>query len=405
MAATREQIAHVLRRATFGPFPGQVEQFDGWDVVDVIDHLLNLPAQEFAAPNTSEDNDDRYGEVINWWPRAMRNDNAGLHEKVTFFWHSLVTSSINKCDIGLVFNQHLLLRRNALGNVRTLLQEITIDAAMLQYLDGNGSIASAPNENYSRELMELFALGRNQGYSETDVRAGAQALAGWWVDYDNNLEVKFNADNALTAPVTFLGREVMNAQDVVNAVVDQPQCANYIAGKLHHFFCGVAPSEERQATLGNLLRDNNMEVRPVVEAILNDPSFMESTRNRARTPVEWAATVSRFLGVEVDAWVLDQMGMQPFNPPNVAGWPPGTRWFSTGAVFSWIGQTYDRAWDTEVIDDPDLVTLVAARAGIFDLSPSTRGAIDTAIADLEERRARASMVHMLIAASPEFVTA
>jgi uncharacterized protein (DUF1800 family) len=405
MAASREQIAHILRRTTFGPFPGQVESYDGLSVDDVISRVLNTTAQELAAPNLDEGNDDRYGELVNWWPRAMRNDQAGLHEKMTFFWHGLVTSSINKCDIDLVFTQHQILRRHALGNVRALLQEVTIDAAMLQYLDGNGSRAEAPNENYSRELMELFALGRQGGYTEADVRSGAKALAGYSLDYEHGRAVVFNPESALSEPVSFLGRDVLNAQDVVNAVVDHESCAAYIADKIHHFFCGTAPSDERRAQLGQRLRDNDMEVGPVVEAVLRDETFMDSMHNRARTPVEWACTASRFLGTEIDAWALDQMGMQPFKPPNVAGWPPGARWFSTGAVFSWVSQTYDKAWDTEVVDTPDLVALVAARAGIFELSEATRTSIDTAISELTERRARASMAHMLIAASPEFVTA
>jgi uncharacterized protein (DUF1800 family) len=405
MAQPRELIAHLLRRATFGPFPGQVESFDGLSFNDAVSRVMATPAQEVAPLDITTANTRLFDDMIHWWPRMMRTDQAGIHEKMTFFWHSLIPSSMEKCDHATVFTQHLVMRKHAMGNVRDLLQEITIDAAMLQYLDGAGSFALTPNENYSREIMELFALGRDGGYTEGDVRAGAKALSGWWIDWDNGGEVKFRPESALGSPVTFLGKSVANERDVVNAIVDHPNSAPYIASRVHQFFCGAKPADDRQAELGKLLRDNNFEIAPVVESVLRHPTFVESMRNRARTPVEWVASTSRFLGVEIDSWPLLEMGMRPFSPPNVAGWPSTLNWFSAGAAFSWAAVSSDNAWQAAIVDSPDLVTKMIERAGIYDMSESTLTAINAAVASVVKPNERAAMAYTLIATSPEFVTA
>jgi uncharacterized protein (DUF1800 family) len=404
MEATRGEIAHILRRTTFGPFPGQVERYDGMSIDDVVTSLLVAGEQAIVPPDVSQANQRRFDDLVHWWPLTMRTDAAGLHEKMTFFWHSLIPSSIEKCELSTMFEQHLLLRRHALGNVRALLHEITLDRAMLQYLDALGSFATTPNENYARELMELFALGRDNGYTETDVRNGARALAGYSIDWDNGMTLQFDPRSALGSPVPFLGRRVMNASDVVDAVVDHPNCAPYIASRVHMFFVGEPASDARRAELGAILRDSGMEIMPVVESVLRSPEFVASTRNRSRTPVEWVCAAARFLGVDIDSWTLLEMGMRPLSPPNVSGWPPEIDWFSAGAAFAWVEHSYDRAWGTGVDDGPDLVDRVAARAGVFDLSDTTRRAIDTAIAGIGPAE-RVAMAHALMASAPEFVTA
>jgi uncharacterized protein (DUF1800 family) len=405
MEATPQQIAHILRRTTFGPFPGQVEGYAGRSVDEVITSLLAAGEQPITPPDVSPANQRRFDDLIHWWPRTMRTDQAGLHEKMTFFWHALIPSSIEKCELSTVFEQHLLLRRHALGNVRTLLHEITLDRAMLQYLDALGSFSSMPNENYARELMELFALGRDNGYTETDVRNGARALAGYSLDWDNGMTLQFNPVSALGAPVPFLGTSVMNASDVVDAVIDHPNCAPYVASRVHAFFCGGAPSPERQAELGTILLEANMEIRPVVESVLRHPSFMDSARNRARTPVEWVCATARILNVDIDSWPLAEMGMRPLSPPNVAGWPPELDWFSAGAAFAWVTTSYDRLWASGVPDGPDLVDRVAVRAGIYDLSDTTRAAVQGTLDTLANPEERVAMAHALMVTSPEFVTA
>ena len=136
----------------------------------------------------------------------MADPAVGLAEKMTWFWHAHLCTSVDKVGSwSMMWNQHMLLRNNALGNFRTLLQQLTIDPAMLIYLDGDPSVVTAPNENYSREVMELFAMGPGN-YTETDVRNGAKALAGWDVNWETGVATFF-PQYALTTPVPFLGKQ------------------------------------------------------------------------------------------------------------------------------------------------------------------------------------------------------
>jgi len=217
----------------------------------------------------------------------MADPAVGLHEKMVWFWHGHLTSSISKVgQWPWMWTQHQLLRTHALGNFRALMQAITVDAAMLVYLDGDPSVVVNPNENYSRELMELFCLGIGN-YTEADVENGAKALAGWDVSWPDGT-VTFHPADALTTPVTYLGKSVKTAQDVINTVVDHPACAPWIVAKLYRFFLGVNPSANRLTELANVFRNNSLEIKPLVEAILRDPLFLDPSirTNKAKQPVE-----------------------------------------------------------------------------------------------------------------------
>ena len=159
MSDDKPTIAHLLRRSGFGPHPGQVEALLPLGYAGALAAVLAAPPLRPEAPAFGTKDDGRV--LVSWWLKVMSDPLAGLHEKMVWFWHGHLTSSLDKAEPVSVWRQHQLLRSHALGNLRTLLQEITVDAAMLGWLDGDGSQAEAPNENYARELMELFALGRD----------------------------------------------------------------------------------------------------------------------------------------------------------------------------------------------------------------------------------------------------
>ena len=213
---------------------------------------------------------------------------------------------------------------------------MTIDPAMLIYLDGDPSEAIDPNENYSRELQELFTIGVDN-VTEPNVKAGAKALAGWDVDW-NTATAVFHQYAAISTPVTFLGRSCLRYDDVVNAAVDHPACAPFVAAKLHKYFHGVDPTPARKAELGDLFRTNNMEILPLVTAILRDPNFFDPTlrMNRPRYPVEWVSAA--FAAITSDGrragsrTSCDNMGQLPFSPPNVAGWPASSKWLAANVA-------------------------------------------------------------------------
>ena len=392
--------AHVLRRLTFGPRPWQVSDLDGTSPADLVEQLL--AAEPFVPDEPGLGSDDDYSRLPAWWVATMLDERAGLNERMTWFWHTHLTSSLSKSSPLLMYRQNQLLRTHALGNVRELLQDITVDAAMLYWLDGAGSRAEAPNENYAREVMELFALGREGGYTEADVKAGAKAFAGWWVDGDNGDEVRFDPDAGPTEPVDFLGRSISSSTEAIDTICDHPSCAPWIAGAVHRFLTGERPDDTRQAELAAVLVDSGLEIRPLVENIVRHPSFFELRMNTPRASLDWFLAVRRLYDAEFDFWPLDGLGQLPFSPPNVAGWPGTARWSTVGVALGKAQLAYDQCFDTATLDEGDPVGDVLARAGLYEVSDATRSVLDEAATSADDRRARSSLLHALVAVSPEF---
>ena len=392
--------AHVLRRLTFGPRPWQAVDLAGTSPPDLVEQLL---AAEPLWPDPPEfGSDDDYSRVLEWWLDVMLDERAGLHERMVWFWHGHLTSSLDKASASLMHRQNELLRTHAMGNFRTLLQEITVDAAMLYWLDGAGSWAGDPNENFAREVMELFALGRQAGYTEADVANGAIAFSGWWVDGDNDDEVRFDPGAGPPGPVEFLGRTVASAAEAIDAICDHGACPWWISGNLHEHLVGVWPDEARHAELAGVFADSGLEIRPLVEAIVRHPSFLETRLNRPRTGLEWYLAFRRLFDIRLDPWPLDGLGQMPFVPPNVAGWPGQARWMSVGAEFAKATLAWDHTWETATLDEADPVGDLLGRAGLHEVSDATRATLEEAAAAVENRRDRASLLHALVAVCPEF---
>ncbi len=377
-----------------------MEDLEGTTATDLIERLL--AAEPFAPEDPVLGSDDDYSRLTSWWVDVMSNELAGVHDRMVWFWHGHLTSGLDKSSPSLMYRQHQLLRTHAMGNFRTMLQEITVDAAMLYWLDGAGSYADAPNENYAREVMELFALGHGAGYTEADVRNGAGALAGWWVDGDNDDEVRFDQESALSEPVPFLDREVMTAAEAIDAVCDHPACASHVAGSVYEHLVGAWPDPDRLAELADGFARGGLEIRPLVEAIVRHPSFLEQRLTRPRSAVEWFIAVRRLFDVSIDWWPLDLLGQIPFSPPNVAGWPGTSRWLSVGAEMTKAQVAYDNAWETATLDENDPVNDLLGRAGLYEVSQSTIDVLSSAADSVESRRDRSTLLHGLLAISPEF---
>ena len=404
-----DPIGHVLSRLTFGPTPEQRERFAGFEPAEVVRVLLGDPPVEVSYPDVSnyDDEDAVLPSLPEWWFTVMADPAAGVHERMVWFWHGLITSSLDKASPPDMLAQHELLRRNALSNFRTLLQEITVDAAMLLWLDGADSVAEDPNENYAREVMELFSLGRHSGaYTEADVKAGAKALAGYWVDEevgnaDGRSNVVFEPELALQRPVRYLGRRVRTAADVIDAICDHPMCPRYIAAKVHRYFVGRPPSDRRLGALTDLFRDADLEIAPLVEAIVTHGSFLETPTPRPASPVEWLLTVSRLLEVPIDESSFDELGQIPFLPPNVAGWPDRSRWVSAATAISKADFVFSRMWEAGPLSTTDPVADVIARAGLVAVSDSTRRVLEQVVDDSPDHEMTSAVLRAVIATSPE----
>src|SRR5439155_11291974 len=182
-------------------------------------------------------------------------------------------------------------------------------------------------------------------------------------------------------PVTFLGRSVMRYDQVVDAVCDHAACAPFIAGKLHKFFHGVDPSPVRRAELATIFRNANLEIRPLVEAILRDPTFFDTSvrNNRAKLPVEWVTGALAAAGASNGGWaasVADNLGQLPFFPPSVAGWPGGTRWLAASDAIARADLAHDGPVLAEITNATDMVGTALARCSVYELSPASRAAPD-----------------------------
>lgn len=414
----RERIAHVFRRCGFGPSPGAVEAWEDRGAEELIEYLLAIEAEHWRTEdellagfeNYIDQGDDWLlaGVMIRQMMTGFMHAENPLHERITWFWHTHLTSSLDRCTPLMMWRQHHLVRQHALGHFPTLLRQITTDAAMLYYLDGADSYGSDPNENHARELLELFALGRNAGYGEQDVRAAARIMAGWWVEWDTG-EVNFDEDRAYSRPVTFLGeRRRWTLDSFIEHICAQPSCGRHIASRLYSHLVGSDPSEGRLDELARVFGDAGLQVRPLVAAIVRGSDFIEAVRSRARQPLEWLLGARLALGFDTpfdedEFWRTEVLGQMPFEPPNVAGWPLDDRWASASQIITRTAALLDWQIPESVWDQIEPTTAaVLARCGIYDPSDTTVAALKSVETQVSEYDGLLEVLFAAALISPEF---
>jgi hypothetical protein len=366
---TPRSAAHLLRRAGFGGTPDDVTRYASMSIDEAVESLVRFPSTAgLPAPDdlysplplldqyggargykalsmddrkalNKQIRGDEYKSIISmqlWWLNRMLNTPAPLQEKMTLRFHGHFVSTPIQKSVSpvMMYNQLQLFRQYALGNLRELTRNVSKDAAMLCYLDGRGNVKGNPNENYARELMELFTLGVNQ-YTENDVRESARAWTGW--RFNNFTEAvtfapRFHDDGVKT----FLGQTGnFTGDNVVNIIFEQPQCARFFAAWLLSGLVYDDPEPDLVDGVAALLRKHDYELAPVISAILRSNVFYSNRAYRAlvKSPVEFVVGTYKTLGLtQIDARVqpaLKQMGQDLFNPPNVAGWPGGENWITS----------------------------------------------------------------------------
>ena len=275
-----------------------------------------------------------------WWADRMVATNRPLEEKMALFWHGHFATGEEKIrDYRKMEQQLALLHREATGNFRTLLMEVARGPAMLAYLDAAENVKGAPNENFAREVMELFTMGVGN-YTEKDIREGARAFTGW---IDDDLAFKVDPAKHDDGTKTFLGRTGnFDGVDILNIILEQKITAEYIAGKLYRFFVRESISPDVQAKLGAVLRDNNYEIAPLMRTLFLSKDFYStpSTGTHIKGPVELIVSTYRKLGVKhlpgiPDLYVVSrELGQMLLNPPTVAGWAQGRAWITPGLLLA-----------------------------------------------------------------------
>ena len=364
--------AHLLRRAGFGGSSDEIARFAAMQPHDAVEALIHfpdtsrLPAADnvynpfdgvsalmggggmMTADTRRQINEQRRRASVQsikamqtWWLNRMLTTPAPLQEKMTFLLHGhFTTAAIQKGNWpNYIWNQNQLYRNNALGNMRDLTLAVSKDPAMLIYLDNASSNKNHPNENYARELMELFTLGHGN-YSEEDIRQSARAFTGWTVNRRTG-EFVDNPRIHDTGDKHFLGRNGnFSGSDIVSIIYQQPACARFWAATLLSNFVYNDPEPELVDQVAALITRNDYTLAPVMSKILQSNVFFSSRAYRAlvKSPVEFVVGVHKALGlksVEPTALpALNQMGQILFYPPNVAGWPGGENWVTSQTMIA-----------------------------------------------------------------------
>ena len=337
------EAERLLWRAGFGPRRGQAASLARLGLDGAVRSLTHPPAERWIGPAPHDDKGhplapaDAYGHDHLWWLDRMVRTRRPLVERMTLVWHDwFATSNSGVGSQKLMLAQNRLLRRYALGSFRKLLVSITANPAMLIWLSGTDNRKDAPNENYGRELMELFTLGEGNGYTERDVREQARALTGWtstWKRGKGQTDFRFDPRRHDPGVKTVFGKQGSYSwRDSVSLCINHPEHAPFFVDKLWSYFVPEPPDARTKAGLEELYRRDH-EVRPVLDAILRHPALYTGPR-MVKPPVVYIAGLLRGLnrGVDTSAWVWlsDGAGQRLFNPPNVAGWDD-SRWLDTNA--------------------------------------------------------------------------
>ncbi len=343
-AADTHRLAHLLRRAGFGARGPEWAAYSKMGLAGATRRLLHpeTVADPFPALLAEVQGDyvdfDSLDSIKKWWLYRMSHSPRPLEEKMTLFWHGHFATANYKVDHPRrMWEQNETFRTHALGNFRTLLAAVSRDPAMLVWLDGAENRRGKPNENYGRELLELFTLGAGGGYTEADVKECARAFTGWQFDRDTDT-FKFNAEQHDDGEKTFLGQTGnLNGDDILDIVVKHPSTARFVCTKLFKFYVHDAPTPADIKPLTQAYFASGYEIRAVLTALLNSPAFYSDAALHAKikSPTEYIVTALRTLDAPFSAANNNllgagrTMGQELFNPPNVKGWSGGKTWMNT----------------------------------------------------------------------------
>jgi uncharacterized protein (DUF1800 family) len=339
---------HLYRRAGFGATLTELREAIALGYQETMDRILTGAA---GGERFQREVLDQAGarmarksspyDLRGWWLYCMLNGPHPLREKMTLFWHNHFATSIAKVGhTTKMFNQNRTLRQNALGKFKPFLLDMSRDAAMLVWLDSNSNVKGKPNENYAREVMELFSLGVGN-YTEKDIREAARAFTGWHTDDDQFDFVPALHDDGSKTVLGQTGN--WNGDDIVRIVLEQPAAARFLARKLYRFLINEAanPPDALIEPLARFYRDNDYDTGALVKVMLRSRHFFSehAYRQRIKSPVEYVLGAVRAVttGTIQQAALLsrlDSMGQQLFAPPNVKGWVGGQAWLNTATVLA-----------------------------------------------------------------------
>ena len=451
----RRRAAHLLRRAAFGGTAAQISEFAALSREDAADRLLNFETIDNSALDAklAAANYDLIRPIdgIRWWYARMIHTARPLEERMTLIWHGLLTSQTSKIGgqrFNLMMVQNALFRGHALGNYDVLLQAVAKDPAMLVYLDTIDSTKDHPNENFARELLELYSMGVGN-YTEDDVRESARAFTGWRRTMARAPQRKPGAaltpeelrkiqeDTARTfvstfvlqdrihdfGSKTFLGKTgPFGGEEIISIILEQAATGRFITNRLFSEFAHSQPSQQTSDRLVAVWDSSGHNIKAVVRAILVSDEFYSERSYRAivRSPINFVVNAIRGLENADDLRpnmfsdrTIKGMDQTLFEPPNVAGWPGGAMWLSSSTFFARVnfldlflmGQrarsqrlpALEGAGSTEALVDRALAIFVDG-----NIPETSRQSIIGYANTVPNEQQRAAAVAYLVLASPEY---
>lgn len=336
---SRREATHLLWRTGFGASADEIQQVTRNGLDKTLDRLLSPPAEtaEFGRADAllrqAAFDSGNIADLKVWWLHRMTASANPLIEKLTLLWHNHFATSNAKVDsVPLMAAQNDLLRRESLGSFRRVLHDMAKDVAMLVWLDSNSNRKRHPNENFAREVMELFSLGVGN-YSEHDIQEAARAFTGWHV---RNGEFWFNAIQHDTGEkVVFTKRGNFDGGDIVELCLEHPACPRFLAFKLLRQFVEPSPSKDHIDSLAARIRQHNFEWRPILRELFSSRLFFAEASRQSiiKSPVELLLGAVRQLKAKPNLQSLSrlsaELGQDLFEPPTVKGWDGGRLWISS----------------------------------------------------------------------------
>ena len=348
----RTRVAHLLRRAGFAATPGELDRYAAMGPTDATKTILNYQSVSNAKLESDLPAIDVTGArggasiaaIQGWWLQRMAETARPLEEKMTLFWHGLLTSGLDKAGPAQMFTQNQLYRKMALANFDDLLKAVSKDPAMMVYLDTETNRKGKPNENYARELMELFTTGIGH-YTETDVQESARSFTGWTLrggklrDATDSLFVPRLHDAGMK---TFMGKTGnFTGDDIVEMLVPLRATAERLSTRLFTFFAYPNPEPDIVHHLADVFQKSRYNVGAVVAEIFGMDAFYSEKAYRAlvKSPAELVAHTIKATSADPKAYTQAAAAMAPmgqvlFYPPNVAGWPGGTAWINSSTLLA-----------------------------------------------------------------------
>jgi len=378
MDTQRLEIARLFHRTGFGPKPGEFAEALRAGVASTRNKILSPPSTvSYVTPPVLTDLGARPAanspavvefsqqlryqnqQLFLWWLDEMVASPHTLQEKMTWFWHGHWATSVGKVNFALpMFNQNVTMRKYALGNFTEFSKVMFSDGALQVWLDGQENTVKAPNENLSREMMELFVLGVNR-YTETDVKELARAFTGYQVSRSTGV-VTYNARRRDIAPVTVLGKTgVMSPEEVITHLVAQNNSAQFVAERIWYRF--VSSQEPLPQDHPMIKAFAGRDTFALMKSLIESSALSQEQYSMVKSPVEWFIGICRALTITPSKLpsptkligYLEKLSQVPFSPPNVGGWPVDQAWLSSASA------QYRLSFATSIIGEADLTALSA----------------------------------------------